>query len=128
MHNRSVRPKKQKPSAAGTTKRVPRARGVEAEAAQVAANEYCLLHYGTSYLGGTPRRLSLPRHELWIVPALFTSPGYGVVGEVGMMAIEVESGRVVGATPPLELRTAGARLARENRDELDAAFRRAGTV
>jgi hypothetical protein len=128
MHSRSVRPKKQKPRAVGPTKRVSRALGIDADAAQIAANEYCLLHYGTSYVGGTPRRLSLPRHELWIVPALLTSPGYGVVGEVGMVAIEVESGSVVGATPQLELRTAGARLAREKRDELDAAFRRAGTV
>src|SRR5205823_283497 len=105
-----------------------RLRGLDAEAAQVAVHEYCLLHYGTSYVGGTPRRLSLPEVEVWIVPVVLTSPGYGAVGEVGIVAVDIMSGNVVGATPRLEVRTAGTHLAQEKRHELDAALRRARTV
>ena len=75
-----------------------------------------------------PYRLSLPTGEVWIVPAVFTSPGYGAVGEVGMVVVDAAAGTVVGATPRDEVRAAGTRLAQENRDELDAAFRRARTV
>jgi hypothetical protein len=62
---------------------------------------------------------------VWIVPALFTSPGYGVVGEVGLVAIDAATREVVGATPAEEVRAAGSRLAEAKRDELETAFRRA---
>jgi hypothetical protein len=105
-----------------------RSRTIAAATAQIAANEYCLLHYGTSYVGGIPRQLCLPTVNLWIVPVVLTSPGYGVVGEVGMVAVDRMSGGVVGATPRPEVRAAGTQLAQENRHELDTAFRRARTV
>jgi hypothetical protein len=94
-------------------------------AVQTAANEHCLLNYGTSYVGGVPYRLSLPSAELWIVPAVLTSPGYGKVGEVGMVAVDAVTKEVVAASPSDEVRAAGTRLAKEKRHELDAAFRRA---
>ena len=105
-----------------------RKHGIDARAARSAVHEYCLLHFGTSYVGGIPRRLALAKEDLWIVPVVFTSPGYGVVGEVGMVAVDATSGGVVGATPRPEVRTAGTRLAQEKRHEIDAAFHRARTV
>lgn len=116
------------PAWAGKTTARRRRRGIEAASAQLAVHEYCLLRYGTGYAGGTPHRLSLPKAELWIVPVLLTSPGYGTVGVVGVVAVDAGSGGVVGATPRHEVRAAGTRLAQEKRDELDAAFRRARTV
>src|SRR5258707_14871838 len=101
---------------------------IDTETAQLAANEHCLLNYGTTYCAGMPYRLSLPTGEVWIVPAVFTSPGHGVVGEVGMVVVDAATGTVVGATPRDEVRAAGTRLAQENRDDLDAAFRRARTI
>ena len=113
----------QKPPAHGR-----RQHAIDTGAAQLAANEHCLLNYGTSYCAGMPYRLSLPTGEVWIVPTVFTSPGYGVVGEVGMVVVDAATGTVVGSTPRDEVRAAGTRLAQENRDELNAAFRRARTV
>ncbi len=98
---------------------------VGAKAAQSAAHEYCLLNYGTSYAGGVPYRLSLPNAQVWIVPVLLTSPGYGVVAEVGMVVADAGTGRVIGSTPRHEVRAAGTTWAQEKRDELDAAFRKA---
>jgi hypothetical protein len=63
--------------------------------------------------------------EVWIVPALLTSAGYGVVGEVGVVAIDAATIEVIGATPPEEVRAAGSGLAEAKRDELDTAFRQA---
>jgi len=105
--------------------RRPRTRPNPADAVQCAAHEHCLLTYGTSYRGGVPFRLSLPDSEVWIVPVVFTSPGYGAVGDAGMIVVDAVTGDVIGATGRDEVRAAGTRLAREKRDALDAAFRRA---
>lgn len=92
---------------------------------QAAANGYCLRTYGDSYVGATPRALTLPAGPLWVVPVMFTSAGYGPVGEVGVVAVEPRTLAILDATPKHEVRAAGARLAREKRDVLHAAFRRA---
>jgi hypothetical protein len=60
--------------------------------------------------------------EVWIVPALLTSPGYGVVGVAGVVAVDAATHAILGATPREEVQAAGAQLAKEKKDELEAAF------
>lgn len=93
----------------------------------ITANAHCLRQYATGFTAGTPRRLSLPDQQLWVFPVLYTSPGYGIVGEVGVVAVDVRSGQVAGSTPRSEVTAAAKRLSEEKRDELEAAFRRART-
>lgn len=88
----------------------------------IAANAHCLVHYATSYTAGTPCKLALQDHQLWVFPVLFTSPGYGVVGEVGMVAVDARTGQVAGCTPRAEVMAAATRLRQEKRDELEGAF------
>lgn len=95
---------------------------------QIAVNAYCLRTYGVGYTGGVPRRLTLPSGSVWIIPVVLTSAGYGHVGEVGMVAIDPATLDLLDATAKTEVRAAGARLAREKRDALDTAFRRARTT
>jgi hypothetical protein len=102
-----------------------RGRRINARSAGITAHEYCLRHYGTSYCGGTPQRLVLPAVEMWIVPVVLTSPGSGTIGDVGIVAVNAMSGEVMGATPRVDVRAAGTRLATERRHDLDTAFRRA---
>ena len=66
--------------------------------------------------------------ELWIVPILLTSPGYGTGGEVGVVAIDARTGLVVGSTPRSEVVASAKRLREAKRDELETAFLRARTV
>lgn len=113
---------------AAPAKRQRPAGAISREAALIAVNEHCLRHYGTGYSAGEPRRLVLEERVMWIVPAILTSPGYGAVGEVGVVAVEAATGAIVGATPTVEARAAGARLAQEKRHEIDAAFHRARTT
>ena len=101
---------------------------IDAEQAVVAANRYALRQYPLGVLAGTPRLLSLSKSDVWIVPIILTSPGHGAVGELGVVAVNARIGAVVGATPKEEVIAAGKRLREENRDELEAAFRRARTV
>ena len=105
-----------------------RAALTEAEKAVIAANRYVVREYPLGVLAGTPRHLALQKSDVWIVPVLLTSPGYGAVGEVGVVAVNGRTGRVVGGTPKEEVIAAGKRLREEKRDEIEAAFRRARTV
>jgi hypothetical protein len=111
-------------TASGTGQRTAAA----AAKVRVLVNGYCLCTYGAAYTGGTPRRLMLPSGPLWIVPVIFTSAGYGYVGEVGIVAADAGTLEILDATPKNEVRAAGVKLARENRDALDTAFRCARTT
>ena len=104
-------------------KRPAQPMGKDAEAAVTAANVYLLRHYSTSLMGGSPHRSS--DGTLWEVPIVFTSPGYGAVGDVGVIAVDAHTGQVVGGTPKDEVRAAMQRLSEEKRDALEAAFLRA---
>ena len=96
--------------------------------AQIVANEHSLLHYAVGYKGSTPRRVTLKNKGVWVVPIVLTSPGYGIVGEVGVVVIDAGTGEVLGATRPEEVRAAGNKVTEEKRAEIDAAFHRARTV
>src|SRR5262249_41110255 len=110
-------------SAAATARRSNRNQAKLRDEGHSISNGYCLRTYGDAYTGATPRALSLPSGPLWVVPVMFTSAGYGPVGEVGVVAIDPQTLQVLDATPKHEVRAAGARLAREKRDDLHAAFR-----
>ncbi|MBI4601994.1 MAG: hypothetical protein HY721_08540 [Planctomycetes bacterium] len=98
---------------------------VQAEQALLAANKFILLHYPIGVTGAVPHLLSLPSGEVWIVPVVSTSPGYGVVGEVGIVAVDSRTGAVAGSTPRRELAEALKRLREEKHDAIEAAFLRA---
>jgi hypothetical protein len=100
----------------------------DAEAVVITANGHLLRHYSTSVMGGSPRRLPPPQDHLWEVPILFTSPGYGAVGEVGVVTVDTNGGCIVAGTPKEEVRAAMQRLFEEKQDALEAAFRRARTT
>jgi len=102
-----------------------RRRRIGSDQAQIAANEYSLLNYAIGYAGAMPRRVSLKNTDVWIVPVVLTSAGYGIVGEVGVILVDAATGKIIGASSRKEVRSAGARLAKEKRAELDAAFHRA---
>jgi hypothetical protein len=103
-------------------------KSITARRAQLIANEYCLLHYPMMFTGGAPMRLVLKNAEWWIVPIVLTSPGFGIVGEAGVVAIEAGTGEIVGRTDRREVAVAGKRLREGKGDELEAAFLQARTV
>jgi hypothetical protein len=101
------------------------------------ANGFIVGHYPFGCLGKSPQRLvgnmygtlrdEVPS-DLWIVPVFFTSPGYGAVGEVGLVAIDARSHQVVGATERRRVNRAIKHLKESKRDELEAAFHRSRTA
>lgn len=88
MRPRPVRSRREGRATPSTSQRRPSPqaapeRAEQLEAVQIVANSYCLRHYGIGYSGGTPRRLSFRSAEVWIVPALLTSPGATKAATVG---------------------------------------------
>jgi len=92
------------------------------------ANEFIVREYPIGFLGGAPLHLRVQTKELWVVPILLTSPGYGSVGPAGLVAIDAAAQEVVASTPRPEVVAAGRRLRESKRDELEAAFHRARAV
>jgi hypothetical protein len=104
-------------------------RGVPREMKSVlqAANSYIVQHFPIGCLGRDPRRL-VGETDVWIVPIVLTSPGHGPVGEVGMIAVDAISHRIVSATERREVNRAVKQLKESKRNELEAALHRARTV
>lgn len=117
-------PEQKKLRRAGAAERERRRRAAVLQA----ANGHIVRHFPFGCLGGTPRRLVGEKGELWIVPVVLTSPGYGAVGEVGLVAVDARTGRVVNGSDRHEVARAIKHLKEAKRDALEAAFRQARTV
>ena len=100
----------------------------DSEVVRIVANDFIVSHYPVGLLAGTPRRLVLDDRELWIAPIVLTSPGYGAVGDVGVVAIDPDALQPVGSTPRAEVVAAARRLREEKHEKIEAAFRRARTT
>ncbi len=93
----------------------------------ITANEYIVGQYPIGLLGGPPRLIDKSKKR-WVVPIILTSPGYGAVGEVGLVTVEEATGEVAESTPRSEVVAAAKKLRESKGDELEAAFRRARTA
>ncbi len=105
--------------------RAPRHKNRKLEAILEIANAYIVQHFPFGCMGGQPHRLVLPTGELWIVPIVLTSPGYGPVSEVGLVGVQGKTPQVVGASQKLEVSAAIKHWKENKRHELQAAFHRA---
>jgi len=94
----------------------------------MAANGFIVGNYPFGCLGNTPHKQKVGGRELWVVPIVLTSPGYGIVGECGFVALEARTLEVQGHTPKEEVAAAVSRLRETKRDELEAAFHKARTA
>src|SRR5262245_14940805 len=96
--------------------------------AWIAANTHIVRYYPIGCIGGTPRRLTLDSRDIWIVPIVLTSPGYGPVGECGVVALDARTLAILDSSPRDEVGAAIVHLREIRRDELEAAFQKARTV
>jgi hypothetical protein len=89
------------------------------------AGLYIAQHYPTMIAAGTSAQaLVADDTELWSVPLVYASPGYGdddVVGDVGSLTIHAHRGEVIEATSRHEAVAALRKLHEANREAIEAA-------
>ncbi len=90
--------------------------------AMITANRFIVEHLPDRFSAGLPKLVQFPLQPLWLVPVHLTYPGVGVVGEVGMVAVDGEHPVVVGWTPPEKMEALARQLYEEKRDEIEIAF------
>ncbi len=95
---------------------------LDAREAMITANRFIVEHLPDRFSAGLPKLVQFPLQPLWLVPVHLTYPGVGVVGEVGMVAVDGERPLVVGWTPPEEMEALARQLYEEKRNEIEIAF------
>ena len=88
----------------------------------IVANRFIAEHLPDRFSAGLPKLVLFPLRPLWLVPVHLTYPGVGMVGEVGMLAVDGDRPAVVGWTPPEEMEALAHQLYEEKRDEIEIAF------
>jgi hypothetical protein len=91
-------------------------------AAMGVANSFLLWNLPDSYGAGPSERVRIIDDTIWIFPIVLTSPGYGVVGEVGHIAVEVQKRQVVGCTPLETVQQRGRHCAQRHEEAIETAF------
>ena len=100
----------------------PASKPVDQEGAMSIANGFILRHFRDRFIAGPPHNVALRGKPVWVASILLTYPGRGIVGEVGMIAIDARSGAVCAHTLEADLEAAAHRLTRGKWSEIEAAF------
>lgn len=96
---------------------------ITVEQATTAAQDFVADNLGDLVGVGHPWRMVTALHSTWVVPLVLTSPGYGIVGTVGVVTVDDEFGYIAGWTPINDIRATAERLSLEKERELESAFR-----
>lgn len=91
---------------------------IPSQVAQARALEFLRENELNRFSVGAPRRMVSALRSVWSVPVELRYPSYGLVGEVGVIAVDEETGSIVAWTPRQEMLTTSAELHYEQRDEI----------
>jgi hypothetical protein len=90
------------------------------------ANRHIAQHYPTTVAAGLEPRLEARGNaDVWTLPLVYASPGFGdhgIVGDVGSITIDSRTGSVVEVTARDEVVALVRKLHEENREAIEAAF------
>ncbi len=103
-------------------KKIRKGPKVDSNEAMVIANKSIIKNFKSCLAAGLPKTVSFPIRNVWIIPVLLSCPNIGIVGEVGVVAVDSENGSVVGFTPKEEMERIGKTLYEEKKDEIEIAF------
>ena len=95
---------------------------IDADAARAAATDFLFDHLGNQLVPGEPHTMVSAVRAVWIVPVQLAYIHTGVLGSVGVVAVDQETGQVVAWTPIPQMKAASRRL-REAQPDLDGQFK-----
>lgn len=100
----------------------PLANQVSAEDAREAATDFLLDNLGNLLIAGEPHVMVSAVRAMWIVPVQLAYIHTGVLGNVGVVAVDQETGQVIAWTPIPEIKAASRRLRAQHEPELAKQF------
>lgn len=95
---------------------------IDPETAKRLANRFILENLPDRFCAGEPRFLQFPMRTFWVVPVVLSYPHIGPVGQTGILAVDTETGAVVGWTPLDEIKEIGKTIYHEKKADIEAAF------
>jgi hypothetical protein len=94
------------------------------EVVQPVAEQFVADNLGEQIGVGVPWHVVSSLGSAWVVPLMLTSPGFGIVGTVGVLIIDKELGTISAWTPLDEITTTAAHLAQQYSAKRQAAWER----
>ena len=95
---------------------------IDADEARAAAAGFLLDHVGNQLSTGQPLRMISAVSSTWIVPIQLGYVHTGGLGNVGVMAVDEETGQVMAWTPIDQMKEASCTLREAHEPELTAQF------
>lgn len=95
---------------------------IGADDAQEFATDFLLDHVGNQLTAGQPLRMLSAVRSTWIVPVQLGYIHSGVLGNVGVVAVDEETGQVIGWTPIDQMKEAGRQLRKQHEPDVSVGF------
>ena len=86
------------------------------------ATDFLLDHVGNQLTAGQPLRMISAVRSTWIVPVQLAYVHSGVLGNVGVIAVDEETGQVVGWTPIDQMKETSRQIREQHEPELSKRF------
>lgn len=96
---------------------------ISPDEACAAATDFLLDHVGNQLVAGWPHLMVSAVRAIWIVPVQLAYVHTGTLGEVGVVAVDEETGRVIAWTPIPHMKAASRELREARGPELFEQFR-----
>ena len=93
-----------------------------ADDACASATEFLLDNIGNQLTVGQPLRMVSAIRSTWIVPIQLAYVHTGILGSVGVIAVDEETGQVVGWTPVDQIKETSRQLREQNKPQLSDQF------
>lgn len=90
--------------------------------AKAAATEFLLDFVGNQLVAGSPVSMASALRSVWIVPVSLAYIHTGSLGEIGVIAVDEETGDVVAWTPVEQMKAASRALRASSEPQLSEKF------
>lgn len=96
---------------------------ISPDEACAAAMDFLLDHVGNQLVAGQPHLMVSAVRAIWIVPVQLAYIHSGTLGNVGVVAVDEETGHVIAWTPIAQMKAATRELREAHEPELSEQFR-----
>jgi hypothetical protein len=102
----------------------PTVEKISASNARTIGANFAAEHFGDQIGVGMPWHIVSALRSAWATPLVLTSPGYGIVGIVGLLLVDEEMGQITAWTTVEEVKASATQLLKEKNVDLESAFKR----